>query len=392
MNIAILIPELGGGGAEHVAQRIGNFFVARGHQVYYFLGDFGVPVHYSVKGKIVRTGIRPIYPWRMNSYVLTGGQLWHNAQCIKALKRRYAIDVSISFMEQFNAINVLSRCGDKIIVRVCTILSARSLTGVLYHRRMLHFLYSLADTVVVMARDGQREMTDIYDIFPRKISIIPNPVHLQQKSWEQMRVLRLERYVKKQVLVVGRLEGVKQQDHIIRAFAAVAAKIPEAQLTILGQGPLLAYLKKLADMEHLEDRVNFPGFVEDIQPYLMDASVCVITSKCEGFPNGIIEAMTWAIPIVAADAPGGCRDILDCFDMDQEGVRICPYGIMTPQLPIRKINFGELLWPQEHALAEAMMHILTDEDLFISLAVKSYQRARDYEITKIMELWGRILC
>lgn len=58
MNIAILIQTLGGGGAERVAQIIGDYYVEQGHNVYYFLGDTDIKQVYPVKGQIVNTGIK----------------------------------------------------------------------------------------------------------------------------------------------------------------------------------------------------------------------------------------------------------------------------------------------------------------------------------------------
>ena len=57
MNIAILIPELGGGGAERVAQILGNYYVKHNNKVYYFLADSTVKQDYPVEGKIIKTNI-----------------------------------------------------------------------------------------------------------------------------------------------------------------------------------------------------------------------------------------------------------------------------------------------------------------------------------------------
>ena len=58
MNIAILINSLSGGGAERVAALVGDYYVGQGHNVYYFLGNYGLRQKYDVKGKVIKSDIR----------------------------------------------------------------------------------------------------------------------------------------------------------------------------------------------------------------------------------------------------------------------------------------------------------------------------------------------
>lgn len=388
MNIAILIPELGGGGAERVAQRIGDFFVDCGHNVYYFLGDFGIRARYKVKGNVVYTGVTPIAAWEANSYFFTLLKLLDDAQKVKILKRKYDIDVSISFMEHFNAINILSRCKDKIIVRVCTILSMRSWSSCLYNKNLLGFLYRRADRVVVMTTDGQEEMCEIYGVLKRKIVIIPNPINI--KPINNLLEQKLLNYKKKTVLVVGRLEVVKQQQYIIRAFSLVSKKVPEAKLIFLGTGPLRGFLQSISKLYGLEDKIFFKGFVKEMDTELLEASIFVMTSKCEGFPNSMIEAMAYGIPVVASDSPGGCRAIIGGSNSSEYDIKKCPYGILTPRFT-QNISMDSPLSSQEKALAEAITYILSDEEEFTKFVLQSDMRAKDYAIDKVMKLWREIL-
>ena len=98
MNIAILIQELEGGGAERVASLIGNYYIEQGQNVYYFISKNSKKCAYEVKGEIIRTEIVA----NQNRVMA----LFEAAFIMRKYKKSYKIDVSISFMEEFNYINV----------------------------------------------------------------------------------------------------------------------------------------------------------------------------------------------------------------------------------------------------------------------------------------------
>ena len=391
MNIALLLPGLGGGGAERAAQRMGDYWMAQGHQVYYFLGDFGIPQKYRVKGTIIHTGIQPIYGWRRHSFLLTLDQLRQDAQKLKALKRRYRIDVSISFMEQFGELNILSRAQDKVIVGVRTMLSMRSFSGYIYSPRMIRLLYPRADVVQVLTEDGAMDMRRVYGVPASKLRIIPNFASCAKKSQDVISRMRRQHYNDHIVISIGRLEKVKQQDHLIRAFSLVVKEIPDAQLVLLGQGILQPYLEKIVASYQLQEHVHFAGFVTDMEPFFEKASVMVMTSHCEGFPNSMIEAMAWGIPVVASESPGGVREILAGTVQGEKKIKRTAYGILTPALKTTVSCRHEELQIEERLLAEAIRKILTDCGLFDALCRASIQRAQDYAEEGVMKKWKEVI-
>lgn len=174
MNIAILIPELGGGGAERVATIIGNYFSEKGENVYYFIGDYKVKQLRPVKGIVIQTGVKRLTGNPLKEMV----KLLLAASRIRNLKKQYDIDISISFMEYFNFLNVLSRTKDRVFVRVCTILSKRDdlPDTIIYSKKMINWLYNRADKVVVMTKFAENEMAEEYGVKRKKICIIPNPI------------------------------------------------------------------------------------------------------------------------------------------------------------------------------------------------------------------------
>jgi glycosyltransferase involved in cell wall biosynthesis len=123
---------------------------------------------------------------------------------------------------------------------------------------------------------------------------------------------------------VARLDPVKDHATLVRAFALLAAKLPDVHLAIVGDGPCRAALEALAAELGPAGRIHFAG-MQPNRPnphHLFDVSA--LTSLSEGFPNSVVEAMAAARPVVATDV-GGMRDAL----VDGVTGRLVPAGDPT---------------------------------------------------------------
>ena len=121
--------------------------------------------------------------------------------------------------------------------------------------------------------------------------------------------------------IVARLDPVKDHATLLRAFALLAARLPDVHLAIVGDGPCREALEALAAGLGPAGRVHFAGMRPN-RPnphHLFDVSV--LTSLSEGFPNSVVEAMAAARPVVATDV-GGMRDAL----LDGATGRLVPAG------------------------------------------------------------------
>ena len=393
MNIAILISELGGGGAERVAKKLGDYYSERGENIFYFLGDSNTKNVYNVSGKIIQTGIKPISSERKLGKINFFYKVLKAAYCIRSLKKKYHINLSISFLPDFNCYNALSRCGDRVILRSCTILTERheAKTQLLYDKNIVHWCYSLADKLVVMSRDGYSEMKNWYGVRENKIIIIPNFIsHNSVPLYAPLHEDIGQNYI----ISIGRLDPVKQQDRLIRAFRLVAEQDQKTNLVILGQGPLSTYLKGLCRRYGLEKRVFFIGFTWQTKVYLERASVFVMTSLCAGFPNSMLEEIELSIPVIATDSPGGIRDILGSYGettLHLDGYKLCEYGILTPRMPRRKLLPSIPLVEEETVLGKAILSILKDESLYLKMRKASRCRAESYRKDKIIDKWNGLV-
>jgi glycosyltransferase involved in cell wall biosynthesis len=169
------------------------------------------------------------------------------------------------------------------------------------------------------------------------------------------------------ILFAGRLIDDKRVDLLIKAVAGVAEKLPEVRCAILGEGPERAPLETLARDLGLDERVQFLGFVPESELYgTMKASkVFVLPSIREGFGLSVIEAQAaGAVPIVVRS----------------------PYNAAVAL--VRDGVDGVICEPDESSLADAVLHLLTDEParLVKAEAARAAAAMRDWShVTERME-------
>jgi glycosyltransferase involved in cell wall biosynthesis len=112
------------------------------------------------------------------------------------------------------------------------------------------------------------------------------------------------------VLGVGRLEPQKDFPNLLRAFALLK-RVRPCRLIVLGEGKEREALARLAVELGIERDFKMPGFVENPYAYMTRASLFVLSSRWEGSPNGLTEALALGTPLVATDCPDGPREILE---------------------------------------------------------------------------------
>ena len=111
------------------------------------------------------------------------------------------------------------------------------------------------------------------------------------------------------LLAAGRLTKQKGFDLLIEAIAICGD--PRLRLTLLGEGPVRAELQRLTEEKGLTDQVRIVGFKKNPYPYVAQADVFVLSSRFEGFPNVVLDALACGTPVIATPAPGGVREILE---------------------------------------------------------------------------------
>lgn len=123
-KIAIMIPALSGGGAEKVAADLSIYFEKKGYEILIFVDRRQKATEYQHGGKIVCVD-RVTGNISEDSKAVLVRNLLKDADIYRNLKKRYRIDITLSFMQVHNLLNILSRCDDKVIVTIHSVMSQR---------------------------------------------------------------------------------------------------------------------------------------------------------------------------------------------------------------------------------------------------------------------------
>ena len=136
-----------------------------------------------------------------------------------------------------------------------------------------------------------------------KIKIIPNPID------EIILSVRKDYNERENViLTVGRLDANKNQRLLIEAFANL--NVVNWKLVIVGDGILREEYIKLTSSLGISDKVDFVGNISNVSDYYNKAKIFVFTSQSEGFPNALLEAMSFGLPCISTDCPSGPSEII----------------------------------------------------------------------------------
>lgn len=388
MNIAILIPTMSNGGAERVAAEISKYFLYKGHNVYIFT-EQQKAAEYDFAGKIVRLKCSGSYYSDYCSWPGVARSLLKRASEVRTLKKRYRIDVAISFMELYNLVNVLSKTKERVIVRVCTVLSPRNYTEKLYTPRLIGFLYNRADCVVTISHYGMRDMVRKYGIRKDKIKTIPNSVETAPNTMSDSKWL----YGDNAIVCLARVSEVKQQGLLIDIFSRIKKKIPDAKLLLVGADTdeYAASLKKKVQKIYGEDDVIFTGHINNTRYYLMHSKLFVLLSKVEGFGNATIEAMSMGVPVICMDSPGASREILAPHTkvVNLQEVEYAKYGILVPFInetfPVAEDE------RKKEIISEEIVKIMGDRFALGRYAESSRERAAFFTIESVGKMWDKTI-
>lgn len=168
----------------------------------------------------------------------------------------------------------------------------------------------------------------------------------------------------KVVIAAGRLTRQKGFDRMIAAYAPVAVKHPEWQLRIFGSGLLRDELQAQIDAAGLGDHIKLMGFTKALADEMAASSIYLMTSRFEGFPMVLLEAMKCGLPVVSYDLKNGPRDLIT------QGVD----GVVVPNRD-----------PQ--ALAAAVIELIEDDSRRKAMGAAAVEKARAYDIPSIAAQW-----
>ena len=171
---------------------------------------------------------------------------------------------------------------------------------------MAGFAYRRADAIVTVSEGVRQEILERYLVDSRRVTTIYNPaVPDDQLKWVRPPLPADARLCR--IVAIGRLVRQKGFDILIRAMARTSGAW---QLDIWGEGPERTNLEAVISENELQGRIVLRGYTPDPYAVLRDADLFVMSSRHEGLPATLIEALACQCQIVATDCPHGPREIL----------------------------------------------------------------------------------
>ena len=300
VEILFVAPSLGGGGAERVALALSSFFLEEGHPFTIVLTkdksvNYEIPQGVSLVDDFASPSVKPL----------------QQIAYIRRLMKAKPAAVFMSFLPHQNMYTLLASIGlpNKVIISVRN--DPRfDFPGSSFLPHVRNALYRKADAIVFQTETQAQ-------LLPSKLkangTVILNP--LSESVPEPYDGER-----RKAITTSGRLEGQKNHEMTIRAFARFHSCHPDYRLEIFGEGSLDASLRELVAEEGVEDAVSFEGFSPDVLDYIRTSAVFVMSSRFEGLSNSMLESLCMGVPTICTRCMGGGAEAV--IDDGENGILV----------------------------------------------------------------------
>jgi len=307
-HIALFAKHLSVGGLEKITVRLANEFARRGHTVDLVLAKGRGPLESEVASDVQIVALRSHRMW---------GAL---PNLLRYLKRSQP-DVLLAAGWQVNVIAIwtkmLSLTSFRLVVSVHTNATRQSEISNAWYARFslpaIKVFYPFADAIIAVSKGVLEDLSGISSRAAENGHVIYNPTVDQDLFKKAHQELSHPWFTEKNdvpvLLGVGRMGSQKNFSLLIRAFAQLC-RHREARLVLLGDGDERRALEALTHVLNVQDSVEFVGFEENPYKYMARADVFVLSSRSEGLPTVLIEALACGCPIVSTDSSEGVREIL----------------------------------------------------------------------------------
>jgi glycosyltransferase involved in cell wall biosynthesis len=178
--------------------------------------------------------------------------------------------------------------------------------------RLVKRFYPWANSIVAVSDGVADDLASAMGISRSHIRVIYNPIVTPELQAKSKLPLEHPWFIPGEppvILAVGRLTDQKDFPMLIQAFAQVR-KNHRIRLLILGEGEERPALEMLARQLGVDQDISMPGFVMNPYNYMANAKMFILSSKWEGLPTVLVEALYCGLPLIATDCPSGPREIL----------------------------------------------------------------------------------
>jgi len=347
MKICFVIYSLGNGGAERVLSTISNYFINKYEITIITFNNEESFYKLDEKIKIVSlnsgNNSKNIFDAIKNNIKT----IINLTKTIKSVDS----DVVISFMTTSNILSILA-CK---ILNKPIIISERTNYDFLSSKiwkKIRKIVYPFCNHLVVQSNYDLKK----YD-FVKNVSIIENPLFIYRFKKQEKR--------KNYFLSVGRLDKVKGFDMLIEAYSKFNTSW---KLKIVGEGNERESLEEQIERLGLSDKVELLGRKNDVEKYYYESGVFILSSRMEGYPNALVEAMACGCPCISFDCKTGPISIIENYIN----------GILIENENIEK-------------LSEAMNKLSLNAENRQKLSQKALEIREKLNIKKVSEKWEYII-
>ncbi len=307
-KIAIFLQNLSAGGAERMMLNLAGGIADTGARVDLVLAQ--------VEGSFL-----PMIPGNVRVVDLGGRRTVRSIPALARYLRRERPAALLSALMHVNVAAILAtylaghRCRVVVSERSTISQEAAEITALSIHaaHRLVPWVYPRADGIATVSQGAAEDLARYCRLPLDRIAVINNPVVGPTLATRAAEPLDHPWFAAGQppvVLAVGRLSPEKEFGTVIRAIAELAPQRP-VRLIILGEGRERPALEALVDELGVRDRVQLPGFAANPYAYMARAAVLTLSSRWEGSPNVLVEAMALGTPVVATDCRSGPRELLE---------------------------------------------------------------------------------
>jgi glycosyltransferase involved in cell wall biosynthesis len=354
MNIVFVQAGLGAGGSEKIINLLAHHFCGIGHDVTVLALNGDKTQSYFEYGSNIRVECRQTGSGKRSRALKRLAE-------VRWLRKRFReakADVVVSFLTKVNLLASIAAAGTGIPVIAAERNNpirqmagspwrhANALTAVLADR----FVMQTTESVGMLSSSGRRKST-----------VIPNPCMLDA-------VTAPKPDGPPAFVAVGRLDPQKGFDLLIEAFGTVSSRLPEATLTIFGEGKERAFLERRVEELGLGEKVSLPGTTDKPGSWAGVGNVFVLSSRYEGFPNVLVEAMSAGYPVISFDCPWGPGEILS----DPSS------GILVPDR-------------NKEALAEAMLRLGRSPGQRAAFAATAPVAVSRFALPEVLAQWEKAI-
>ncbi len=360
MRIAVVTYSLSAGGGERVASTLINYWVEGGEQVTLVTFDSVEKDFYRIDAKVKRIALG-LTSESKNWREFIGNNL-RRIQILRAFFRSSEFDVVVSFIDKTNVLVLLATFGLGVPVVVSEQIDPRKHSVGMVAAALRRVLYPSACAVVVLTAGMSQWARRI--VKKEAIYVVPSPISEQflgSRKSNGSSTLHT-------VVAMGRMEPQKGFDRLLTAFAKCAQRHPEWTLRIVGEGTERPRLHALTVRLGLESRIRLDTVTKEPEKVLRDSDLFVLSSRYEGFPNVLLEAMACGLPVISFDCQTGPGEII------RDGID----GVLVPPDDVE-------------ALAKAMDSLMGAQQERRRLAASAVEVAERFSLPRVMAMWSEIL-